>query len=117
MRTACPASGLPHETKRSAFGSSAAAGSARPARLSGSRRTASMRGPRPGGGDNSPTVLSARPYTGVIASGRKPKRAKRSVKRRIVSGITGSAPFAAMRHELRSRPSICASAMRFTHSS
>ncbi len=50
MRTSCPGSGVPQETKRSALESSAAAGSARPARLSGSRRTASMRGPRPGGG-------------------------------------------------------------------
>ena len=39
------------------------------ARLKGSRRTRSMRGPRPSGGHSRPTVHSARPYTGVMRLG------------------------------------------------
>ncbi len=65
----------------------------------------------------SPTVASASPKTGIIASRRKPCFAKRAMKRSMVSGLTGSAPLAAMRSEPRSTPSICSSEMRFTHSS
>ena len=48
---------------------------------------------------------------------RQAAAAKRSAKRRTVSGLTASAPLNASRHELRSSPASAASSMRLRHSS
>jgi hypothetical protein len=72
---------------------------ARPLRTSASREMASMRGPRPSGGKARPTEHSARPYTGVMASGCRPCGTQRWMKASSVAGLTGSAPFSARRSE------------------
>ena len=54
---------------------------------------------------------------GITEARLNPWAAKRVQKRSTVSGLTASAPLAAMRQELRSRPSMSASAMRRRHSS
>jgi hypothetical protein len=61
MRTACPGSTRPQATKRSAPALSAAAGTARRSRSNTDRSTQSIFGPRPSGGNSSPTEASASP--------------------------------------------------------
>ena len=55
------------------------------------------------------SAASDRPYTGVIASGRNPQRAKRSAKARTTAGATVSAPLIATSQHDRSTPSISSS--------
>jgi hypothetical protein len=79
--------------------------------------TRSSLGPRSGGGNETPSVASASPYTGAIASGLNPKRAKRFVNASIVSGDTGSAPLKAKRQVERSTPAMSSSRILRKHSS
>jgi hypothetical protein len=76
-----------------------------------------MRRGSPGGVNASPTEASASPYTGAMQLRRRLHLANRSSNALMVSGLTGSAPLNAKRHEERSIPSSSSSWMRRRQSS
>src|SRR5213078_1667639 len=71
----------------------------------------------PGGVKARPTEASARPYTGERTFFLKLYFENRSSNAVNVSGLTGSAPLKAKRHEVRSTPSSSLSWILFRHSS
>ena len=113
-RTAIPGTGWPRPITPRAPGASRPTGFARPVPASSSRSTQSARGGRPSGGKVTASVASASPYTGNMASGRKPAGAACARNASTDSTDTISAPLKATRQRLRSSRAISAAGTEST---